>query len=72
MIDLQCSFDHHQCCTRLTIDSLVNSSYGYGRFVDLSIAPADLLVNPFFALLAGAPTIDDSVTQSEFEDAEWF
>lgn len=30
---------------RLTIDSLVNSSYGYGRFIDLSIAPPDLLMN---------------------------
>ena len=30
---------------RLTIDSLVNSNYGYGQFVNLSIVPTDLMVS---------------------------
>ena len=30
---------------RLTIDSLVNSNYGYGQFVNLSIVPRDLMVS---------------------------
>ena len=30
---------------RLTIDSLVNSNYGYGQFVNLSILPTDLMVS---------------------------